>query len=509
MISRFSLRARLTAAAAAITVVALVAADFVVFAEFRSYLNRQVDATLETSHRAVEVTADEASGGAEPADHSGVGDVPSQSTFCGVGFETAPGMFIEVRAPNGQIVTGSQGREYCPSFQPGEKTAVPALPKTITGFHASAEKRAEQVVYFTVPSATKGGPNFRVRASKLSIGGDVLIVADPIGNISDTLGRLVLIEILVTAGAVLAAVLMGLVLVRIGLRPLRDVRRTADAITGGDLEHRVPNANERTEVGHVATALNVMLDRIADAFSELQESEERLRRFVADASHELRTPIAAVSAYSELFRRGASNDAADLSRVLSGIEKESARMGQLVEDLLTLAKLDEGAPAPTDSVELVGLAHEAAETARTVGPQWPLFLEATDAVEVVGDRSALRRVIDNLLSNVRAHTPEGTRATISVKRVGPDAVIEVADEGPGITAEQAEVVFERFFRADRSRSRSTGGSGLGLAIVASVVRAHGGRVEARPRPGGGAVFRVVLPALVPISGVGSGQEDGS
>ena len=494
MIARFSLRARLTAAAATITVIALVAADFAVFTEFRSYLYRQVDATLETSHRAVEATADEAFGKSEPADHAGAGR-SGQSNFCSVGFETAPGMFIEVRSPSGQIINGSQGREYCPSFQPGKKSSVPALPKTISGFLPSPQNPAEPVVYFTVASATKGGPEFRVRASKLANGGDILIVADPIGNVTDTLGRLVLIEILVTAAAVLAAVILGLVLVRVGLRPLRDVRRTADAITGGDLEHRVPNANDRTEVGHVATALNVMLDRIADAFSELQESEERLRRFVADASHELRTPIAAVSAYTELYRRGASKDAADLSRVLSGIEKESARMGHLVEDLLTLARLDEDAPAPTDAVELVGLAHEATETARTVGPGWPLALEATDAVEVVGDRDALRRVIDNLLSNVRAHTPEGTRATVSVKREGADAVIEVTDEGPGITEEQAEAVFERFFRSDRSRSRATGGSGLGLAIVASVVRAHGGHAEARPRPGGGAVFRVVLPAL--------------
>jgi two-component system OmpR family sensor kinase len=255
---------------------------------------------------------------------------------------------------------------------------------------------------------------------------------------------------------------------------------------------RVPNANPRTEVGHVATALNVMLERIEVAFGELRASERRLRRFVADASHELRTPIAAVSAYAQLFGRAREED---LGRVMSGIERETSRMGSLVEDLLLLTKFDERHVLDADAVELVGLAAEAAETARTVGPAWPVRLDAHDAVEVMGDRSALRQVLDNLLSNVRAHTPEGTAATITVRRAGDEAVIEVVDEGPGLSEEEAALVFDRFYRADPSRTRATGGAGLGLAIVASIVAAHGGHVAAQPRPGGGAVFRAVLPAL--------------
>jgi two-component system OmpR family sensor kinase len=351
-------------------------------------------------------------------------------------------------------------------------------------------------VYFTVPSTTSGGPPFRVRASKLRTGG-ILIVADPIGNISNTLDQLLVLELLVTGGALIAAVLLGLWLVQVGLRPLRDVVRTAEAISAGDLMHRVPNENTRTEVGHVATALNVMLERIQRAFADLQLSENRLRRFVSDASHELRTPIAAVSAYAQLFEQGAGKHEEDLPRIMDGIERETARMGRLVEDLLLLARLDEQHPFDLEPVELVGLVAEATETARTVGPAWPIDFVAAEPVEVMGDWGALRQVVDNLLANVRAHTPVGTLATVTVGRSREDAFVEVTDEGPGITQQQAAMVFERFFRADPSRSRDTGGAGLGLAIVATIVRAHNGRVTAVARPGRGAAFRVVLPAIEP------------
>jgi len=181
--------------------------------------------------------------------------------------------------------------------------------------------------------------------------------------------------------------------------------------------------------------------------------------------------------------------------VMDGIERETARMGRLVEDLLLLARLDEQHPFDLEPVELVGLAAEAIETARTVGPAWPISFVADEPVEVMGDWRALRQVVDNLLANVRAHTPSGTTAQVSVGRSGHDALIEVADDGPGISEQQAAVVFERFFRADPSRSRETGGAGLGLAIVATIVREHGGEVAAVARQGQGALFRVVLPAI--------------
>jgi two-component system OmpR family sensor kinase len=271
------------------------------------------------------------------------------------------------------------------------------------------------------------------------------------------------------------------------------------------LDERVPGENDRTEVGRLARTVNVMLSRIQQAFAQrdateaaLRASEERLRRFVADASHELRTPLAAVSAYAELFDRGASEHPDDLRRVMTGIQGEASRMGRLVEDLFLLARLDEGRPLERQPVDLTALAAEAVQTATAVGPAWPVSLAAERPVEVIGDEARLRQVVDNLLANVRAHTPAGTPVVVSVSAVptptGPDeAVIEVADRGPGV-GEGAARIFERFYRADPSRSR--GGTGLGLAIVAAIVAAHTGRVAATDRPGGGTVVTVRLP-LVP------------
>ena len=515
--SNISLRIRLLIAVGSITLLALGLADVVVFGALHSYLYNQVDTSLEMSHRALEMTADnpqqaETGGsvfvpsGLPPSENSGprgaVGrhapptapEGPGSSAFCAIGRLDAPGMFIEVRDATGQVVTGVAGREECPSIQPGSVSYTPRLPSNISGLTNDGAHPSELSVYFTSGSVSSNGPAFRVRASRLS-GGDVLIVATPISGISDTLSQLLLVELLVTAGALFTAVVLGLWLVRVGLRPLRDVETTAEAIAAGDLMLRVPSANTRTEVGRLATAFNVMVERIETLVSDLRSSESRLRRFVGDASHELRTPIAAISAYAQLFGKGAASEKDALERAMSGIERESNRMAGLVEDLLTLAKLDEHQLLAPQPVELVGLALESVETARLVGPGWPVSVQASSAIEVLGDYAALRRVVDNLLSNVRAHTPPGSRATVNVGAAGNEGYIEVSDDGPGITTEQARLVFERFFRVDRSRSRTTGGAGLGLAIVASIVEVHGGRVAAEPREGGGAVFRVTIPLL--------------
>jgi two-component system OmpR family sensor kinase len=316
-----------------------------------------------------------------------------------------------------------------------------------------------------------------------------------------TLHRLLVIELAVTGAALLLAGLIGWWLVHLGLRPLRDIERTAGKIAGGDLSHRVHGENRNTEVGRLAGALNVMLGRIQEAFAErdatemaLRQSEGRLRRFVADASHELRTPVAAVSAYAELFDRGASSRPADLARVMTGIRGETVRMGHLVEDLLLLARLDESRPMDRAPLDVAAVAEEAVEAARAVGPRWPLEFHADAPVIVSGDRIRLRQVFDNLLANVRAHTPPGTMATVTIGRQGSEVVCQVSDDGPGITPEDAERLFERFFRADPSRSRTSGGAGLGLSIVAAIVAAHGGRVTAAPGAGGGATFTIWLPA---------------
>jgi two-component system, OmpR family, sensor kinase len=485
--SRVSLRVRLILAVGVVALLALALADVAVYASLRSYLYRQVDSTLQVAQRSVEAAATRPSptgppGAATPPGH----DQPPRGTnFCAIGRESAPGMFIEVLTPAGRVVNGDE----CPAFAPGHKAYSPTLASVVASLPAKPGSQ-EATRSFTVAS-TSGGPSFRVHAVQLP-GGDLLVVADPTSGITSTLDRLLLLELSVTAAALAVAVLVGLWLVRIGLRPLRDVVRTAEAITGGDLVHRVPNADARTEMGRVAEALNVMLERIQSGFDELQASKTRLRRFVSDASHELRTPIAAVSAYAQLFSHGAAHGGDDLGRVMSGIEHETGRMARLVEDLLVLARFDEQPPLESELVELVGLVMESVQTARMMGPEWPIAFEAGDVVEVMGDPVALRQVVDNLLKNVRAHTPAGTATIVRVAQVDDRAVIEVEDDGPGLDDDDVALVFERFFRSDPSRSRHTGGAGLGLAIVASIVNAHGGAVEVGRGESGGALFRVVL-----------------
>jgi signal transduction histidine kinase len=496
-----SLRARLLAAVGAVALLALLLADVAVFTSLRSYLFRQVDATLQMSQQSVEAAATQPSAANSGTGQSpGVTGQPGASPFCALGRESSPGMFIEVLTSTNSAVTG----DTCPAFTPGRNSYSPQLTSVV----ADRGAQGSTTTYFTVPSTVTSGPAFRVRASELP-GRGLLIVAAPISAISSTLDHLLVLEGAVTGGALLVSVIVGLWLVRVGLRPLRDVVSTAEAISEGDLVHRVPNANSRTEFGRVASALNVMLERIQSGFLDLQASEVRLRRFVADASHELRTPIAAVSAYAQLFRYGAARSEGETERVMSGIERESGRMARLVEDLLLLARFDEHRPIHAERVELVGLAMEAVETARVVGPQWPIVVEAADVVETTGDPGALRQVMDNLLKNVRSHTPPGTKTTVRIERVDDQGVLEVEDEGPGVSEIEAGLVFERFFRSDPSRSRDTGGAGLGLAIVATIVQAHGGTIEVAAGTKGGARFRVMLPNARVGSDVLDGDTDGA
>ncbi|HEX7311720.1 MAG TPA: HAMP domain-containing sensor histidine kinase, partial [Gaiellaceae bacterium] len=287
---------------------------------------------------------------------------------------------------------------------------------------------------------------------------------------------------------------IGVWVVSLGLRPLRAIEKTAGAIASGDLSQRVERAEERTEVGRLGLALNAMLNQIETAFKAREASERKLRRFVADASHELRTPLAAVRAYAELFTRGADRRPDDLARAMTGITRESERMSLLVQDLLLLARLDEGRPLEREPVPLDEVVSEAVDTARMVEPARPIELDADDAV-VLGDHDRLRQIVDNLLSNVRAHTPPGTPVRVTVGRVNGDALIEVQDTGPGLSEKSLERVFERFYRADQSRSRASGGVGLGLSIVAAVAEAHNGTVAARSDVGKGATFRIALPLL--------------
>jgi two-component system OmpR family sensor kinase len=334
------------------------------------------------------------------------------------------------------------------------------------------------------------------------VGGSTLALASSLRETVTTLDRLLMVELLVGLGVLVVAALSGAWLVGLGLRPLVQMQNAAETIAEENLTSRLPGGNDRTEVGRLARVLNTMLSRLETSFAErrasedrLRLSEERLQQFVADASHELRTPIAAVRAYAELYRRRAGRNADDVPRMMHRVEDEATRLGVLVEDLLLLARLDEGRPLVRLPVDLGALAADAAEAARAVDPARSVDLRVEGLIEVAGDRNGLRQVLDNLLANVRTHTPPGSPAELSVLTEGPVAVVELADRGPGVAASERAQIFERFYRGDPSRTRDSGGAGLGLSIVTAIAEAHGGRVSIIDRAGGGAVFRLELPLL--------------
>jgi two-component system, OmpR family, sensor kinase len=341
---------------------------------------------------------------------------------------------------------------------------------------------------------SSGGTTYRALATSLGPGQGTLTVAIPLGDVQNTLNRLVAAEVLIGAIVVVLAAALALWLVRVGLRPLEDIGETAGAIAAGDLSRRVEPAEERTEVGRLGLSLNAMLAQIEAAFEERRASESRLRRFVADASHELRTPITSIRGYAELFRRGADTRPEDLEKSMARIEAEAARMGVLVDDLLLLARLDQGRPLEREPVDLAVVVTDAVEAARMIDPARAIDLETDGVAPVSGDVGRLRQVVDNLLDNARVHTPEGTPVHVVVRQDGDDVVLTVRDEGPGLSEEAAGKVFERFYRDDPMRSRSTGGAGLGLSIAAAIVEAHGGAIDARSADGSGAVFEVRIPA---------------
>ena len=450
---RLSLRARLLLGVVLLAALGLIAADVATYSSLHSFLLQRVDNTLDADHVG--------------AEHQDLEHGPGQ-----------PNEYVQIRSPSGDVLYRSQ----VPHFPGTKAPSPPDLPKgAITGLH---RRGPDLVRYFTVP-ARSGGGRYRVRASLDAGSPNQLIIAGSLADVDSTLHRLTLIELLATAAVLAALAALGLWVVRLGLRPLREIELTAEAITAGNLSRRVEHPDPRTEVGRVGSALNTMLDRI-------EASDRRLRRFIADASHELRTPLAAVRAYAELFGRGAANRPEDLERSMAGITRESERMSLLVDDLLLLARLDEGRPLEQKPVDLAQLVGEAVDAARVVEPDRSIDVSVAPAM-VTGDEARLRQVLDNLFANARSHTPAGTAVSVELRRLDGRARLSIADRGPGLTEDEAARVFERFYRADTSRSRASGGVGLGLSIVAAVTEAHGGSAEVRPTPGGGATFVITLP----------------
>ncbi len=329
----------------------------------------------------------------------------------------------------------------------------------------------------------------------------------PLSGVEATVSRLLVINAAVGLLALAGGGALAAWAVRRSLRPLAGVEQTAEAIAAGDLSVRVPPADPRTEVGSLAASFNAMVDRFESAYSaqqrsesEARASEERMRRFVADASHELRTPLTAVRGFAELYRQGAARDPVQRDGVMRRIEDEAARMGLLVEDLLLLARLDQARPLRREPVDLLSVATDVVHAAATVhGAHHVVRLQADTEKGlpvVLGDDARLHQVVSNLVGNAVGHTPDGTTVQVVVRRTGDEVVLEVRDDGQGMAPDVAARVFERFYRADASRSRAsaTAGSGLGLSIVAAIVAAHDGTVDVETAAGEGTRFTVRLPA---------------
>ncbi|MEV0876291.1 HAMP domain-containing sensor histidine kinase [Micromonospora echinofusca] len=502
------LRLKLVASVLALVSGALVVISVSTTFFLRSYLEGQVDEDLRLAKSTMSLAVDLL--------------LQGRSTEFGL-----PSEFVVLAVVNGEPRAGY----FNPNLRPED---LPPWPTTEQGF---AELVGEP---FTVRSRD-GHSRWRMLYTQLP-NGQMGAVGQHLTDVDLAVKRLVWIDVLAGTAVLILLASIGAAIVRTSLKPLVEIERTAAAIAGGDLTRRVPDPEEgqpfpTSELGRLSRALNAMLNQIEVAFtaraaSELaarsaeavardaagaarasearaRRSEERMRQFVADASHELRTPLTTIRGFAELYRQGAASAPEQTADLLRRIEQEAARMGLLVEDLLLLARLDRERPLALAPVELPVLASEAVEAARVTAPERRIELEVAPSsgpLVVYGDDARLRQVIGNLMTNALTHTPPEAGVTLRLRaEPGNLAVVEVVDTGPGLTPEQAERVFERFYRVDAARTRRAGGNtgtGLGLAIVAALVRAHHGTVEVAETPGGGATFRVRLPLVPYVEGDG-------
>jgi two-component system OmpR family sensor kinase len=337
--------------------------------------------------------------------------------------------------------------------------------------------------------------DFRAIAQRLPSGLGTVVVAQSFEDIDRTLRRLQGLFILIGLVMILFIALASRKVIIVGLRPLATVEETAVRIAEGDLTARLPDVKPNTEVGRLVSTLNTMLGRIEESFAARVESESKLRRFVADASHELRTPITAIRGFAELHRQGAVTGEEKTKDLIGRIENESKRMGSLVEDLLLLARLDQSRQMKAEPVNLSKLVLDAVESARAAGPSHPVtFNNSDEEIYALGDSDRIHQVVANLLANARTHTPIGTMIDVSVRQSDDGVRIRIADNGPGLSKKDQERIFERFYRADSSRVRTDGeGTGLGLSIVDAVMRAHAGQVSVESEIGKGAAFTLFFP----------------
>ena len=467
-----SLRSRLVLVVLVLMAIGLVASDLATATPLRSYLIRRVDERLDaTAGFATRLLAVGGAGALGPPPGFGPGGGRlnrRRDTF-------------DVQAARIDASGHAVKTVQSPFFSTSDAFSV--LPRG-----PLRRARAGATVRFEV---TSDSGRYRGIIEPIAGTRDVAVVITPLRDVEATMTRLYWIEGIATASLLLLACVSALWLVRVGLRPLTHIADTADAVAAGDVERRV-DVSGGYEVARLGRALN-------SAFDARAASEQTLRAFIADASHELRTPLTSIRGYAELLRSGAMNGEAETARAVARIEHEAARMGGLVDNLLSLARLDEGRPLELAPVDLAALAADAVHDARAVEPDRPIGLVAEPPVRVVGDEMALRQVLSNLLANVREHTPPGTAVEVRVAAVAGGGRIDIVDDGPGIDPVAATRVFDRFWRAGNGSAAPHRGSGLGLAIVAAVAEAHGGAASVISTPDRlhGAHFVVELPAQPP------------
>ena len=447
----------------AVVVVVLVGAAAIVTRTTESYLIDRVDDQLSQ----VSTRGGGPAGSGGPGGPGGRGGPPPNLNS----------VWIGVVNEDGTIAT---------QLVPSRANIDEPLPKISAEQALQALRDRDPITVGTEPASST---RYRVRAT----GEGNLLAALPLTDVDAAVSRLISLEV---GATLLIIAILGVVVfsvVRLGVRPVKRMTETATAIAGGDLSHRVPDYEPGTEAGDLGIALNTMLGNLEHAFQQRTASEDRLRRFVGDASHELRTPVTTIRGYAELYRAGGLNDPDELAQAMRRTEQEAIRMGRLVEDLLLLARLDQGRPLEQAMVDLGALASDAARDAKAVAPEREIDATVDDGVVVVGDEGRLRQLLANLVGNALVHTPVGTPLHLSVRRENGIAELEVRDEGPGMPDDVASKAFERFYRADPSRSRHKGGTGLGLSIVQAIVDAHGGTVAIKTAPGYGTAVRVQLP----------------
>jgi len=470
-VNNWSLRDRLTAGILILSSFGFIGAGIGSQTLLRDYLINQVDEQLLS---VVGETSDQ-------LDRAGIEDTSSQENARGFSDSAATpldrvptSISVTVLDPFGNLVGGLGGdlnsnqiTEYVRGLLPSQVMEFGNKPFTIEA----------------------PGSDFRVATTVLPSSLGSVIVAQSLEDFDQTTRRIGVVFLIIGAFVLFFIAFASRQVIKISMRPLEKIEHTAEKIAAGDLSARLENFEPDTEVGRLSTSLNVMLSRIEESFAVRTLSENKLRRFVADASHELRTPLTAIRGFAELHRQGAVPEGEKTRDLISRIEKESIRMGYLVEDLLMLARLDQSRELVMDSFDLSTLVNEAVTSATASGPDHSVTSQITPGVMTIGDADKIYQVVTNLLANARAHTPAGTSIKVSVGSNQTGAFVSVADNGPGLSKEDQARIFERFFRVDPSRQRSAqDGSGLGLSIVDAVMRAHGGSVSVASDLGKGAVF---------------------